>query len=1095
MRATSQVTGRNRKVALRMPYRLTCWCLATTALLSALLTLSCGGGTVTTAQVIEVSVAPQSAQVVLGGQIQFSASVSGGSAGVTWSVSGTAASGTIDTTGLYTAPATLPSPNTVTVTAASVANSADSATASVTLVNPAPVISSISPATVNAGSGNTTLTVTGTGFCAQSVVELGSTALATTYGSATQLTAVVPAAQLANAGSPGVAVATPAPGGGTSSAATLSVVVVVAVNPPAPTVVVGQTQQFTANVTGSTNQAATWSVDGVVGGYVTVGTVNTTGLYTAPAVPPTPNTLTVTAASAAAPTQSGTATVTIVNPAPVVSSISPATVNAGSGNTTLTVTGTGFCAQSVVELGGTALATTYGSGTQLTAVVTAAQLANAGSVGVAVTTPAPGGGNSSALALAVLVVMAVNPPALTMTVGQTQQFTANVTGSTNQGATWSVNGVVGGSATVGTIDTTGLYTAPAIPPTPNTLTVTAASLAAPSQSATASVTIVNPAPTISSISPATAFALSGATPLTVTGSGFTPESTLTVNGSAFPATPVGTTQLTATLSAHMVAQPAAFNLVVSDPAPGGGTSSAATFTVLAQGSVTATNNPQVALYSFSSPRDASVSIEFGTDTTYGKSTWVRNTPPGGGAVQILVAGMLANTTYHMRADVSFPDGTQFDDTDHTFATGGLPAAQLPQITVTNPNGLTPSPGAILLDIGGETAATVGRGRIGAADNAGNLIWYYVYNYTLGYGEPVKLLPNGHMLINFGLPAAVTGALATSLGTVQEIDLAGNLIYQFDYTNLTNWLSAAGYTALTPVVSIHHDFAALPNGHLIVLFNHFVSCTNIPGCVGTDDVLLDALADLDENRNLVWVWDPAEHLCPPTPTSPCLDINRRPEGWPDWTHTNTVYYSPDDGNLLLSSRHQSWVMKIDYEDGQGSGDILWRLGAQGDFTLKNSSGGIDENIDDWFYSQHYANILSPNSTGVFNLMVFDNGADRGVFDTPSNPCSTPGAPACYSTVPILQVDEVGMTATILWRYNVMTADGSSPSFSVNMGSAQLLNDNRVVMGMNVPTDNPTGSEYMEVTYDPSPQVVLRWDILGEQCYRLVHVPSLYPGVQW
>src|SRR5208337_2691421 len=357
---------------------------------------------------------------------------------------------------------------------------------------------------------------------------------ATTYGSATQLTAVVPAAQLANAGSLAVAVTTPGPGGGTSSALTLAVLVAVVVNPAALTMTVGQTEQFTDSVTGVANQGATWSVNGVVGGNATVGTIGNTGLYTAPAVPPTPNTLTVTAASVAAPSQSGAASVTIVNPAPVVSTVSPATVNAGSGSTTLTVTGTGFCAQSVVELGSTALATTYGSATQLTAIVPAAQLANAGSLAVAVTTPTPGGGTSSALTLAVLVAVAVNPSALTMTVGQTEQFTDSVTGVANQGATWSVNGVVGGNAAVGTIDNTGLYAAPPVPPSPNTLTVTAASVVAPSQSGAASVTIVNPAPTISSISPATVFALSGATQVTLTGSGFTPQSTLTVNGSAFP---------------------------------------------------------------------------------------------------------------------------------------------------------------------------------------------------------------------------------------------------------------------------------------------------------------------------------------------------------------------------------------------------------------------------------------------------------------------------------------------------------------------------------------------------------------------------------
>jgi hypothetical protein len=541
---------------------------------------------------------------------------------------------------------------------------------------------------------------------------------------------------------------------------------------------------------------------------------------------------------------------------------------------------------------------------------------------------------------------------------------------------------------------------------------------------------------------------------------------------------VSSTEITATLSALMVAQPAAFSLVVSNPAPGGGASGAATFTVVAQGLVSGTGNPQVAQYSISSPRDATVSIEFGTDTTYGLHSWAQNTPPSGGAVTILVAGMKANSTYHMRADVSFPDGTEFVDADHTFATGGLPAAQVPQITVTNPNGLTPSPGAIMLELESVLAPTT-KVLVAAVDNAGNLIWYYDYNQTvLGTPDPIKLLPNGHILMNFN---TATPQRVTTGGKVQEIDLAGNLISQFTLADLNNWLSAAGYN-LT-LATIHHDILPLPNGHLILVVNHDVECTSIPGCVGTADVLGDALVDLDQNHNPVWVWDSFAHLCPATPTTPCLNIHRAPWGLGDWTHSNALVYSPDDGNLLLSMRDQSWVMKIDYQDGLGSGAILWRLGPQGDFTLTN--GGID----DWFYSQHYANIVSPNSTGVFNLMVFDNGDYRGIFDVPSAPCSTAGEPNCYSRVPIFQVDETNMTATLLWQDNL------SPVFSEALGSAQPLNDNRVVMGIGIPSDDITGSRYMEVTHDPTPIVVLRMEVSSLWSYRMVHLPSLYPGVQW
>jgi hypothetical protein len=595
------------------------------------------------------------------------------------------------------------------------------------------------------------------------------------------------------------------------------------------------------------------------------------------------------------------------------------------------------------------------------------------------------------------------------------------------------------------------------------------------------VTIVNPAPTISSISPATLLALSGAAQLMVTGSGFTPQSTLTVNGSAFPATVVSSTEFTANLSALMVAQPAAFNLVVSNPAPGGGASAVATFTVLAQGSVTPTGNPQVALYSFSSPRDASVSIEFGTDTTYGKSTWVQNTPPGGGAVQILVAGMLANTPYHMRADVSFPDGTQFVDTDHTFLTGGLPAARVPQITVTNPNGLTPSPGVIQLQLLSGTSNQV---EVVAVDNGGNLIWYYDYNGSLlGLPEPVKLLPNGHMLMNFG----TVNAQGVSIdGTVQEIDLAGNLISQFTLTDLNNWLSAAGFNLVAN--AIHHDLLPLPNGHLILIVNHSQNFTDLPGYPGTTAVVGDALVDLDQNHNPVWVWDTFEQLCTSTPTNPCLNIDRYPLGLPDWTHSNAIVYSPDDGNLILSMRNQGWVIKIDYQDGQGSGDILWRLGNQGDFALMPSAlsnGGPQ----DWFYAQHYPSFVSPNSTGVFNFEVFDDGNNR-VLDASGDVCGASGQPACYTRVPIFQVDEVGMTATLVWQDNL------APVYCFFGGSAQQLADSNVVFGVTsvIPND-PTGAWYMEVTHDASPQVVLLMNIFGQNAYRAIHLPSLYPGVQW
>ena len=78
-------------------------------------------------------------------------------------------------------------------------------------------------------------------------------------------------------------------------------------------------------------------------------------------------------------------------------------------------------------------------------------------------------------------------------------------------------------------------------------------------------------------------------------------------------------------------------------------------------------------------------------------------------------------------------------------------------------------------------------------------------------------------------------------------------------------------------------------------------------------------------------------------------------FPDWTHSNAVLYSASDGDLVLSMRHQNWILKIDYNNGQGAGDIVWHLGEGGDFTLQNGNDPVD-----WFYAQHKPSFVTPNT---------------------------------------------------------------------------------------------------------------------------------------
>jgi uncharacterized protein (DUF1800 family) len=146
--------------------------------------------------------------------VQFTATVANTSnTAVTWSVNGTtggsAAMGLISTTGQYTAPATVPTSNVVTVQAALVSTPTVQGTSSVTLLNPIPVVSSVSPQII--GVGAFTIQVNGSGFLTGAQVMFGTTALTTTFVSATELTATGTAVA-AQAGSVSVTVVNPAPG-------------------------------------------------------------------------------------------------------------------------------------------------------------------------------------------------------------------------------------------------------------------------------------------------------------------------------------------------------------------------------------------------------------------------------------------------------------------------------------------------------------------------------------------------------------------------------------------------------------------------------------------------------------------------------------------------------------------------------------------------------------------------------------------------------------------------------------------------------------------------------------------------------------------
>ncbi len=316
-----------------------------------------------------------------------------------------------------------------------------------------------------------------------------------------------------------------------------------------------------------------------------------------------------------------------------------------------------------------------------------------------------------------------------------------------------------------------------------------------------------------------------------------------------------------------------------------------------------------------------------------------------------------------------------------------------------------------------------------------------------YAFPIRQLDNGNFLINFE-------------SDVREVDLAGNIVRQVTLSQLNTALAAAGYSL--QAANLHHDLLRLSNGHWLLLVNESRDFQDLPGYPGTVTVLGDAVVDLDTNNQPVWVWRAFDHL----------DVNRHPYMFPDWTHSNALVLEPD-GSLLLSMRHQSWILKIDYANGAGGGDVLWRLGPEGDFTLSVSDPA------QWFYNQHFPTLLQASGS-TQQIAMYDNGDTRP--DSNGQPCTTD----CYSRAVIMSLDESSRTAQITWQY--------SPGwFSFWGGSIGVLPNGNVEFDS---TAVPNAfSHVLEVTQTSAPQKVWEMDVSNTPFYRAYRIPSLYPGVSW
>ena len=366
------------------------------------------------------------------------------------------------------------------------------------------------------------------------------------------------------------------------------------------------------------------------------------------------------------------------------------------------------------------------------------------------------------------------------------------------------------------------------------------------------------------------------------------------------------------------------------------------------------------------------------------------------------------------------------------------------------------------------------------DNDGSIVHSWATDYRPGHS--MYLLENSELL-HTGNVGNTTFEVGGAGGIVQTIDWDGNVTWSYEYSSTTHLQ--------------HHDVEILPNGNVLLIAWQMktqaeaVAAGRDPSLLTDGELWPDSVIEVhptgSTTGDIVWQWHAWDHLVQDYDATKdnygvvadhpeLIDLNYVMNGGADWNHTNSVDYSAELDQIILSVHHFGEIWVIDHgtttaEAAGPGGDLLYRWGNPQTYDAGTSA-------DQQLFVQHDAEWIEAGLPGEGNILIFNNGGGRagGNYSSIEEIVPPVNPNGSYT---LAASSDYGPEESI-WTY---TADTPTDFYAQNIsGQQRLPNGNTLIC------DGPN-SNFFEVT--ASGDTVWEYDYTGA-VFRVERYAPSYPG---